>query len=89
MPGQIGARNNTGFPDMPRRRAMTVFATRFFRAREYLDERLPILLKRELSQRVHRLDVLRPVKDGLAGSDGVLCELNGVEASAGWTTCQL
>ena len=68
---------------------MTVFATRFFRAREYGDERLPILLKQELSQRVHRLDVPQPIKNGLASSDDVSCELNGVEASAGWATCSL
>ena len=42
---------------------MTVFATLFFRPREYGDdERLPILLKRELSQRVHRLDAPQPIK---------------------------
>ena len=68
---------------------MTVFATRFFRAREYGDERLPILLKRELSQRVHRLDVPQPIKNGLAGGDDVLYELNAVDASAGWATCSL
>ena len=32
------------------------------------DERLPILLKRELSQRFHRLDVPQPIKNGLAAA---------------------
>jgi hypothetical protein len=68
---------------------MTVFATRFFRLREYGHEQLPILLKQELSQRVHRLDVPQPIKNGLAGGDDVLYELNAVGASAGWTTCSL
>ena len=35
------------------------------------DEGLPIILKRELSQRVHRLDVPQPIKNGLAGGDDV------------------
>ena len=35
------------------------------------DERLPILLKQELSQRFHRLDVPQPIKNGLAGGDDV------------------
>ncbi len=67
---------------------MTVFATRFFRAGEYARRAMPILLKRELSQRVHRLDVPQPIKNGLAGGD-VLYELNAVGASAGWATCSL
>jgi hypothetical protein len=67
---------------------MTVFATRFFRLREYGDERLPILLKRELSQRLYRLDETPAHKNELDGGD-VLSELNGDEASAGWATCSL
>ena len=43
------------------------------------DERSPILLKRELSQRLHRLDEPRPIKNGLAGGGDVLYELNGNE----------
>jgi hypothetical protein len=50
------------------------------------DERSPILLKRELSQRFRRLDVAQAHKNGLAGSDDVLCELNGVEAAADWAS---
>jgi hypothetical protein len=54
-----------------------------FSAQENMcDERSPILLKRELSQRFRRLDVAQAHKNGLAGSDDVLCELNGVEARA-------
>jgi len=53
------------------------------------DERLVILLKQELSQRVHRLDVPQPIKNGLAGGDDVLYELNAVGVSAGWATCSL
>jgi len=39
------------------------------------DARLAILLKRELSQRVHHLDVPQSIKNGLARGGDALCEL--------------
>jgi len=42
-----------------------------------------------VSQRFHRLDLPQPAKNELAGSDDVLYELNGDEASTGWATCSL
>jgi len=49
------------------------------------DARLAILLKRELSQRVHHLDVPQSIKNGVARGGDALCELNGTERAQGAT----
>jgi hypothetical protein len=50
-------------PDLTRRRAVTAFATRFFRTGEYARRAIAVLLKRELSQRFRRLDVAQAKTD--------------------------